>query len=90
VGNVGADDAVHLLHSIRTNRVFLNYNFQDFQNLHSLVTQSGGRHPGMLIMRRDDDSHRDMKPAQIVQAIANFVASGVPLANEFVILNQWR
>jgi len=89
LGLQGEDDAVHLLHAIRVNRIFLSHNYDDFQNLHDLVIESGGRHPGILMVRRDGGS-RDMAPAQVVRSIANFAASGLTIYNEFVILNQWR
>lgn len=90
VGTQGSDDAVHFLLAIRTGRVLLSHNHDDFQNLHKLVTGAGGRHPGILMIRRDNDTRRDMKPAQVVRAIANVVASRDSVANEFIILNQWR
>jgi hypothetical protein len=47
----GEDDAVHFTHAIRERRVLLSGNHDDFEQLHYLVIQSGGHHPGILIVR---------------------------------------
>ena len=85
----GEDDSVHLLHAIHHARVLLTANHDDFENLHNLVVQSGGSHAGIVVVRKDD-YHRDMKPAQIVGAIANLEGAGMQVTNEFIILNHWR
>jgi predicted nuclease of predicted toxin-antitoxin system len=58
VGLSGDDDPVHLAHAIRQNRVLLSHNHRDFRNLHNLVMIAQGHHPGILIVRRDNDPHR--------------------------------
>ncbi|MBC7853838.1 MAG: hypothetical protein IAF94_10410 [Pirellulaceae bacterium] len=68
----------------------LSYNHRDFDQLHMLIGQSGGMHPGIFIVRRDDDRRRDMSPPQISLAIGKLIKSGVPIANQFIILNHWR
>ena len=35
-------------------------------------------------------SSRDMKDRDIVRALANLGRAGVPVANEFHVLNHWR
>lgn len=62
----------------------------DFNNLHELVIQNGGAHPGVFVVRKDNDPRRDMSNRGIVQAIANLIAANVPSEHQFVILNQWR
>ena len=42
VGMVGEDDAVHLAHAIRQNRVCLSHNHHDFENLHALIQVAVG------------------------------------------------
>ena len=49
-----------------------------------------GTHPGILIVRRDNDRRRDLTPRGIVTAISHLVAANVPIENEFIILNHWR
>jgi len=31
-----------------------------------------------------------MSDYDIVRAIKNFLASGIPIANQFIVLNHWR
>jgi predicted nuclease of predicted toxin-antitoxin system len=90
VGLSGDDDPVHLAHAIQQNRVLLSHNHRDFRNLHNLVMIAQGHHPGILIVRRDNDPHRDLKPRGIVRALRNLLAAGVSFPDQFHILNQWR
>jgi hypothetical protein len=90
LGISGAEDPVHLRHAIRENRVFLSHNYDDFKFLHELLLEGNGHHPGILIVRRDNDPGRDMKPPHIVRAISKLVAAGVPVGDKYIILNHWR
>jgi hypothetical protein len=90
VGLTGSVDAVHLTHAIREDRVLLSGNHDDFEVLHDLLMQAGGHHPGIAIIRRDNDPHRDLTPRGIVTALRNLIDAGVPLRDGFHILNQWR
>jgi hypothetical protein len=60
----------------------------------SMVTRlrraAHGQHPGILIVRADNDPHRDMRDADIARAIGNLELARAPVANEFHILNHWR
>jgi len=89
-GIVGASDARHLEKAIREGLVSLTKDRDDFQELHDLVIASGGRHPGMLIARFDNDAKRDMRSRHIVAAIRKLENSGLTLASQRIILNQWR
>jgi hypothetical protein len=90
LGLSGSDDPVHLLHAIRQQRVFLSHNYDDFRKLHELLMEGQGHHPGILIVRQDNDPSRDLKPAGVVRAIRNLEAAGVPIADSYTILNHWR
>jgi predicted nuclease of predicted toxin-antitoxin system len=90
VGLVGRSDPVHLRYSISSSRSLLTANHDDFEELHDLVLQAGGTHPGILIVRRDNDRRRDLTPRGIITAIAHLLAADVPVENEFIVLNQWR
>ena len=57
---------------------------------HLLVQATRGRHSGIIIVRSDNDPTCDMKDRDIVRAIATLERAGVPIANEFQILNHWR
>jgi hypothetical protein len=90
VGLSGEDDAVHLTQAIRESRALISGNHDDFEKLHYLVVESGGHHPGILIVRRDNDLRRDLSPRGIVAAVRNLEASNVPMADSFYVLNRWR
>jgi Domain of unknown function (DUF5615) len=87
---VGQPDAVHLTHAVLEDRVLLSRNHDDFENLHDLIMQVQGHHPGLLMVRRDNDPRRDLKPAGIVRAIRKLLAAAVPIRDHFHILNHWR
>lgn len=86
----GADDPVHLTYAIREGRACLSGNHDDFRILHNLLVQARGHHPGSLIVRRENDPRRDMSPRGVVNAITKLLAAGVPIDDQFVILNHWR
>jgi hypothetical protein len=90
VGNRGADDVIHLTHAVLDGRVCLSKNYGDFENLHNLVVAVNGHHPGILVVRKDDDRKRDLKPAGIVRALGKLLASGLPVADNYHVLNSWR
>lgn len=89
-GLVGRSDPVHLQRAIATGRCLLSRNHDDFEELHELILEAGGTHPGILIVRRDNDRRRDLTPRGIVTAISHLLDAGVPLENKFIILNHWR
>ena len=68
----------------------LTQNHDDFKLLHELVRLVGGHHPGMFVVRKDNDPTRDMSPKAIGRAIRNLATAGVPIADSFHILNHWR
>jgi hypothetical protein len=55
-----------------------------------LLRLAGGHHPGILVVRRDNDPRRNMTPHDIVRAIRNLEAAGVPVADQYIILNPWQ
>jgi hypothetical protein len=87
---LGRSDPVQLTVAIHENRVCLTANYRDFEELHLLVQEARGRHPGILVVRQDNDPARDLTPKGIVAAIRKLEAANVPLANEYVVLNHWR
>ena len=89
-GRAGQKDPAHLMHAIRTTRVLLTRNHDDFKLLHELVLLVGGHHPGILVVYRDNDPKRDLKPRNIVRAIRNLIAAAAPIADELNVLNHWR
>jgi hypothetical protein len=89
-GLAGSPDPVHLAYAVRDDRVFLSHNHDDFEHLHDLIVAVQGHYPGILIVRRDNDPRRDLKPAGIVRAIRKLLASGASIADGMHILNHWR
>jgi predicted nuclease of predicted toxin-antitoxin system len=94
VGMAGRKDPAHFTFAIRDGRVLLTHNYDDFELLHVLVLAAGGHHPGILVVRKDNDPKRDMRPHDIVRAIRNLLAyllaNGLSIADGFHILNHWR
>jgi hypothetical protein len=86
----GVWDPRHLRHAVQQGLVLVSKNHDDFKDLHLLVQATNGQHAGILVVRADNDPRRDMKDADIARAIDNLEQAGVPVANEFHILNHWR
>jgi hypothetical protein len=93
-GTAGESDPVHLTKAILEARVLITGNHDDFEDLHLLVLDSGGHHPGILVVRKDNDPNRDMKARDIVRAIRNLLAyllaNSLSINDEFHILNHYR
>ena len=54
-GLAGEDDPVHLAHAIDEGRVCLSEDHDDFAKLHHLILRAQGHHPGICVVRRDND-----------------------------------
>jgi hypothetical protein len=89
-GLAGRRDAEHLRYCIGEGRSCLSRNYADFESLHHLVRDSGGHHPGILIVRRDNNPRRNLKPRDIVKALANLATAGISLADQYISLNAWK
>lgn len=89
-GTMGRADAVQLACAIHEQRASLSRNYGDFEELHLLIAEAQGRHFGILIVRRENDPTRDLTPKGIVAAIRKVEAAGIPVDNEYIVLNQWR
>jgi hypothetical protein len=90
VGLSGEKDPVHLTRAIREDRATLTRNYGDFETLHNLIMQARGHHPGVLLVRRDDQAKRNMTPAAIVRALRNLEASSLPIDDHCYELNPWQ
>jgi predicted nuclease of predicted toxin-antitoxin system len=90
IGLAGAPDAVHLTRAIRAGRVLISKNHDDYVDLHDLLMAGKGHHPGILIVRKDNNPRRDMKAAHIARAVRNLVGTGVATADDVTILNHYR
>jgi predicted nuclease of predicted toxin-antitoxin system len=86
----GHEDPEHLAQAAAGARILLTKNHDDFFLLHELVHVCGGHHPGILVVRKDNDSKRDMSAKAIARAIENLVRSGVPIEDGYHFLNNYR
>jgi predicted nuclease of predicted toxin-antitoxin system len=86
----GESDTVQLTYAIRESRVCVTGNYEHFEELHDLVLQCGGSHPGIFTIRKDNDRRRDMKPNAIVRAIANVEAFLQTTQSGMYCLNEWQ
>jgi hypothetical protein len=89
-GLTGAKDPVHFRQAIREGRSLLSRNFGDFERLHDLIREAQGRHLGVFVIRHDDPKKRKMKSHDIVRALCKLEAAGVPISNEYIVLNHWQ
>ena len=89
-GLMSRSDAVQLSWAIRSTRALLTYNYEDFEELHDLICDANGVHSGILVVRQENNPTRDLTEKGIVNAIRKLEAAGVPIQNEYIILNQWR
>jgi len=90
VGMAGKPDALHLAHAIHDDRACLTKNYDDYLALQHLIKEAQGQHAGILVVRQDNDPRRDLTAKGIVTAVRNLEAAGVPIQNEYIILNHWR
>lgn len=89
-GTTGALDGEHLEYAARCGCTLLTKDPDDFVDLHRRWQALHRTHAGILLIYEDKDVSKNMSRAQIVVAIDNLVASGVPITNEVHNLNQWR
>src|SRR5665213_1020017 len=80
-GLSGASDSVHFRRAVLERRTILTRNYEDFEDLHNLIIDAGGGHPGVLIIRRDNPERRNMKPHDVVRALGKLKRVGVPIAD---------
>jgi len=90
VGMGSKSDPEHLLYALQQGQVLLTRNHEHFEQLHRLVIGSGGHHSGIMTVRSEKDQSKKMKPGVIVSAIRKLQSAGVPIADDFHVLNLWR
>ena len=89
-GLLGEWDPVQLTYAVKEDRAVLTRNYEDFEDLHNLLQVGQGHHPGILVIRRDDNPRRNMSPRDIVRALRNLEVAGVPIADQYIELNGWQ
>src|SRR2546423_14930061 len=89
-GTSGRQDREHLIYATQQGLTLVTRNPKDFRNLHGDWQARGLTHSGILLIYQDNIKGKDMEPVEVVQAIGNLLASGIPIANEIHSLNHWR
>ena len=79
-----------LIWAVGQDRCVLTQDYEDFTDLHDLVMACGGHHPGLLIVRFDNDPRHNLTDRGIVTALKNLESSGVPIPSQLHVLNHWR
>jgi predicted nuclease of predicted toxin-antitoxin system len=90
VGLLAVTDARVLSWAIVQALPVLTRDSEDFTDLHDLIMAAGGHHPGMLVVRFDNDPRHNLTDRGIISAINKLGSSGVPIPDCIHVLNQWR
>lgn len=90
VGLSGRSDARHLEHAVRNGLVMLTADRRDFGDLHEVVLASGGHHPGILVVRYDNNPAHTMRPKHVVMAMQKLEQAGIDPRDQLIVLNHWR
>jgi len=89
-GTAGVSDREHLDYAASHGYTLLTKDPDDFIELHDHWKTTNRAHSGILLIYEDKEVSKNMSRTQIVAAIKNLVASGLPIANSIHVLNQWR
>lgn len=90
VGLLSVTDARVLIFDIAQALPVLIPDSEDFEDLHDLVVAAVGHHPGILIVRFDNDPRHNLTDQGIAAAISELESCGVPIRDRIHVLNQWR
>jgi Domain of unknown function (DUF5615) len=90
VGMAGRADPLHLLYAVQQTLTLLTRNYDDFENLHKLVTGCGGHHAGVLVIREEANRSRNMSVRAVVTAVGKLERSGLDRTDQLIVLNHWR
>lgn len=86
LGCNGLPDAQVFAQAQSLGRALLTHNVADFLTL----ARQAETHAGVLAIFRDGNPRHTMNNEQIVRAIAALQAAGLPIEDQFHILNHWR
>ena len=90
VGLTSVSDARVLAWAVAQGRPVLTRDHEDFADLHDLVVAVGGHHPGILVVRFDNDPRHNLTERAIATALGNLQSSGMAVADSINVLNYWR
>jgi predicted nuclease of predicted toxin-antitoxin system len=90
IGLVSINDARVMAWTVARNRSLLTRDHEDFAALHDLIIAVGGHHPGVLVVRFDNDPRHNLSERAIAVALGNLEASGSVIADRIHVLKHWR
>ena len=90
VGLVAVSDARVMAWAAGEGRPVLTRDHEDFADLHDLVMAVRGHHPGILVVRFDNDPRHNLTERAIATALGNLESAGVMVADRIHVLNHWR
>ena len=90
VGLVSVADASVLAWAVAQDRPVLTRDHEDFATLHDLVVAVGCHHPGILVVRFDNDPRHNLTERGIATVLGNLESSRVRIADAIHVLNHWR
>jgi predicted nuclease of predicted toxin-antitoxin system len=90
LGMISASDARVFSRAIGQDLPVLTRDFEDFTDLHALIMAAGGHHPGVLVVRFDQDPRHNLTDRGIATAIHKLESSGFVLSDRLHVLNHWR
>jgi predicted nuclease of predicted toxin-antitoxin system len=89
-GLVSASDALHMIFAVRQGLALMTKDAEDFENIHNLIQLTGGSHPGIILLRYDNNTGKDMRSKDIIIALGKLERASFDVTNQLVVLNQWR
>ena len=93
-GTRGWKDEEHLTYCAQNGYTILTANAEDFRHLHLKWLSEGKKHSGIIAVYYERDASKNMTLHDIVRALKRLAEAhekmGIPIANEFIVLNQWR
>jgi hypothetical protein len=76
--------------AVDQDRPVLTRDHEDFADLHDLVMAVVGHHPGIFVVRFDNDPRYNLTERAITTALGNLESSRVAVADRIHVLNHWR
>jgi predicted nuclease of predicted toxin-antitoxin system len=90
VGLTSVSDARVMVWAVGQSLPVMTRDHGDFADLHDLISAVGGHHPGILVVRFDNDPRHNLTERAIATALSNLESSGIALADAIHVLNHWR
>jgi predicted nuclease of predicted toxin-antitoxin system len=90
VGLLSVSDPRVLIFAVTQDPTVLTRDSEDYEDLHDPIMVVGGHHPGILIVRFDDDPRNNLTERGIAIAVSKLESAGVPIRDGVHVLNHWR